>query len=74
MPGARAIGYRAKIPIARLPNAAERQVAAVTAAAGMPVSLKIEGFTKMMYAIVRNVVRPARISVRKVVPRPSKSK
>src|SRR5438045_3604617 len=48
----------------RLPTAAEMQVAAVTAASGMPLSWRIDGFTKMMYAIVMKVVNPARISVR----------
>ena len=49
------------------PKAAQRQVAMVTAAMGIPVSARIEGFTKMMYAIVINVVSPARISVRQSV-------
>src|SRR5215467_9230053 len=58
----------------RLPNAAERHVAAVTAVNGMPASCRMEGLTKTMYAIVMNVVSPARISVRHVVLRAAKSK
>src|SRR4051812_23168256 len=68
MPGARAIGYFAKPPIRKLPNAAERHVAAVTAASGIPASARIDGFTKMMYAIVVKVVIPANISVRQSAP------
>src|SRR4051794_11541119 len=74
MPGASAMGYFANPPIRKLPAAAERQVAAVTAARGMPVSWRIAGFTKMLYAIVMNVVKPARISVFQLAPRPAKSK
>ena len=51
--------------------AADRQVAAATAGTGMPASLRMSGFTKTMYAMVRNVVAPARISVRQVEPRSS---
>ncbi|SOY69582.1 hypothetical protein CBM2589_A90917 [Cupriavidus taiwanensis] len=47
-----------------VPIAAATQVATNTASLGMPASPRIEGLTKMMYAIVRNVVMPARISVR----------
>ena len=68
MPGASAMGYLAKPPIRKLPAAAERHVAAVTAARGMPVSCRMAGLTKTMYAIVMNVVNPARISVRQSAP------
>src|ERR1044072_4203678 len=68
------MGYFAKPPIKKLPIAAERHVAAVVAAAGMPASCRIPGFTKMMYAIVMNVVNPARISVRQLAPSDSNSK
>src|SRR5580658_1209952 len=34
----------------------------------MPVSCRIAGFTKMMYAMVTKVVDPARISVRQLAP------
>ena len=57
------------MPIMKLPNAAEIQVAAVTAARGMPASCRIWGFTRTMYAIVMNVVTPARHSVFQFVPR-----
>ena len=63
MPGASAMGYRANPPIRKLPAAAERQVAAVTAASGMPVSWRMAGLTKTIYAIVMKVVKPARTSV-----------
>src|SRR4051794_21842044 len=53
MPGASAIGYFANPPMRKLPNAAERHVAAVTAPSGIPASARIDGFTKMMYGIVR---------------------
>jgi hypothetical protein len=48
------------------PKAAQRQVLVVTAARGMPVCERMAGFTKMMYAIVMKVVRPARSSERQV--------
>jgi hypothetical protein len=51
------------------PMAADRQVAAATAATGIPAALNMSGFTNTMYAMVRNVVAPARISVRNVDPR-----
>ena len=50
-----------------LAKAEHTHVAATTASCGMPVSLRIDGFTKMMYAIVTNVVNPASISVRQLV-------
>src|SRR5437764_3003360 len=74
MPGASAIGYFANPPIRKLPIAAEIQVAAVTAASGIPASCKIAGFTKTIYAIVMKVVNPARISVRQVALSGLKSK
>src|SRR6187401_162317 len=43
-------------------------VAVSTAPASIPAADNTAGCTKMMYAIVRNVVVPARISVRMVVP------
>jgi hypothetical protein len=67
MPGASAIGYRAKAPIRVVANAAERQVAANTAGTGMPASLRMDGFTNTIYAMVTKVVMPARISVFQVV-------
>jgi hypothetical protein len=56
-------------PIRMQPMAADRQVAAATAGTGIPVWLRIAGFTNTMYAMVRNVVAPARTSVRHVDPR-----
>ncbi len=63
------MGYLANAPISKLPIAAERHVAAVTAGNGIPASCRIEGLTKTMYAIVMKVVKPARISVRQLVSR-----
>ncbi len=57
-----------------LPKAAHKHVAATTAASGIPVSCRIAGFTKMMYAMVMKVVHPARISVRQFVPSARNSK
>src|SRR4051794_22148744 len=68
------MGYLAKPPIRKLPIAAEIHVAAVTAESGMPVSCRIAGFTNTIYAIVMNVVTPARISVRQVALSGLKSK
>ena len=53
-----------------VPTMAARAVAVKTASVGMPWSaraLKIPGFTAKMYAMVRNVVMPAMISVRMLV-------
>ena len=41
---------------------APMHVDVTAAAAGMPAATSSEGLTAMMYAIARNVVRPARIS------------
>ena len=43
-------------------------VARKTAPDGIPVSERMAGFTKMIYAIAKKVVRPAMISVLGVVP------
>ena len=56
------------------PKAAARQVATSTAPASIPVPAKICGFTKMMYAMVRKVVKPATTSRRTVELRCSSSK
>ena len=45
-----------------------RHVAVSTAPASIPAADITVGCTKMMYAIVRNVVTPATTSVRTVVP------
>ncbi len=68
MPGAMPIGQLAISAITSEPSAAARQVATNTALRSMPVDDRMSGFTKMMYDIVRNVVRPATISVLAVVP------
>ncbi|MNI86312.1 hypothetical protein D3C73_1433980 [compost metagenome] len=68
MPGAMPIGQLATSAITSEPSAAARQVATKTASRSMPVDERMSGLTKMMYDIVRNVVRPATISVRAVVP------
>ena len=47
---------------------AAMMVARNTPPHGMPVWLRIWGLTTMMYAMAKNVVRPARISVETVVP------
>ena len=60
--------------MSKLPAAAETQVAAVTAASPIPVSWSTAGLTKMMYAIVIKVVKPARISVLQLVSRALNSK
>src|SRR5450830_110758 len=51
-----------------VPIAAATQVATKTESFGIPASPRMDGLTKMMYAIVRKVVRPASSSVRTVVP------
>jgi hypothetical protein len=66
MPGARAIGAFERKPMRRQEIAAPKQVAAAKAGtlslrAGIP--LKMRGLTKRIYAIVINVVKPARASV-----------
>jgi hypothetical protein len=63
IPGAIAIGALAKTPVAIVAIAVTRQVTAIRAGLSIPACDKIEGFTKMIYAIVRNVVVPAIISV-----------
>ncbi|MNY50135.1 hypothetical protein D3C86_1856180 [compost metagenome] len=68
MPGAMPIGQLAISAITSEPSAAARQVATNTASRSMPVEDRMSGLTKMMYDIVRNVVRPATISVLAVVP------
>ena len=40
--------------------AADKQVAAATAATGIPAALNMSGFTNTMYAMVRNVVAPGK--------------
>ena len=61
--GAKPNGKLATKPIRKQPTAAPKQVAVTKAPASMPVSDKMLGLTAMMYAMVRNVVRPAKSSV-----------
>src|SRR5690606_20869809 len=68
MPGAMPMGQLATSAMISDPSAAARQVATNTALRSMPVEDRMSGLTKMMYDIVRNVVRPATISVRALVP------
>ena len=57
IPGASASGRFASTPIRMEPNAAHTHVAMVTAPSDMPVLRQdLPGLTKMMYAIVTNVV------------------
>jgi hypothetical protein len=48
-----------------VPEKARTIVATIEAANGIPATLRIFGFTTMIYAIVANVVSPAIISVLK---------
>jgi hypothetical protein len=49
-------------------RALARHVAVMRAPKGIPAFCRIPGFTKIMYAMVINVVIPARTSVRTSVP------
>ena len=68
-PGARATGRFATKAITRVAIAAERAVAVNTLPQAIPEAERISGFTARMYAIARNVVTPATISLPTVVPR-----
>ena len=69
MPEAQASGRFENTPIAIVITAAPRQVA-VTAAVGLiPAADRMLGLTMMMYAMAKNVVRPARTSVAALEPR-----
>src|SRR5688572_3123729 len=74
MPGASAIGKFAPSPIRSVQNAAAAAVAEAAASNGMPADARIDGLANRMYAIVRNVATPPRISRAVVVPRPWRSK
>ena len=69
MPEAQASGRLEKTPIAMVMMPAPRQVAVTAAASGMPAAERMLGLTTMMYAMARNVVRPARTSVAEFEPR-----
>ena len=63
IPDASANGKSAISPIMKHPKAADKQVAVTNAPAGIPVADSILGLTAIIYAIVKNVVTPANISL-----------
>ena len=68
IPGASANGRFAHRPITTQPTNAAIAVANNASSKGIPATDSIAGFTRRMYAIVRNVVTPARISEAAVTP------
>ena len=66
--GAIAKGRLAYNPIRKVPKDALTIVATIDAPKGIPAASRIFGLTTMMYAIVTNVVKPARISCLIVEP------
>ena len=81
-PGAIAYARLVNAPIAIVMTPATRQVEVRTASngspwparPGTPANPRIAGFTKMMYDITMNVVRPATVSRARVVPFSAKRK
>ena len=67
IPGAKATGQLAKKPIKRQAIKEARIVATKTESKSIPVSDKMAGLTTIIYAIVRNVAKPAKISFLKDV-------
>ena len=67
IPGASTTGRLAVRAIIKVAIAADNAVAVNTLPGFKPASLRISGLTARMYAIARNVVNPAIISVRTVV-------
>ena len=68
IPGAMAMGAFADNPTIIVARALTMQVTAINASLSIPVlSLRMSGLVKMIYAIVRNVVRPATHSILKLV-------
>ena len=67
MPGASATGRLASTAIIKVAIAADNAVAVNTLPGFKPASLKMSGLTARIYAIARNVVNPAMISVRTFV-------
>jgi len=63
IPGAIAIGVLDINPVAIVANPAAIHVTAISAFLSIPVLDRISGCANMMYAIVKNVVAPARTSV-----------
>ena len=74
MPGARPKGSLPYIAIATQPTIAARAVEVNTAPSGMFNSLKMLGLTARMYDMVRKIVIPAIISVRRLCCFESKPK
>jgi len=67
IPGATRIGLRAYRPIMRVLKKETRTVAVSTPEKGMPVWLRMAGFTTIIYEVARKEDIPARISVERVV-------
>ena len=63
------MGRFANRPIATVMMAAPKQVAVSAALNGIPAASIIAGFTAMMYAMARNVVRPPITSLETALPR-----
>ena len=74
MPDASATGKFATTPIMIEQIAAAAAVAATAGPTGTPAAERIVGLANRMYAIVRNVVTPPRISAGAVEPREPRSK
>ena len=68
MPGATATGQPAYRPIINVPMTVAMMVATNPAAKSIPASDKMPGLTAMINDIVRNVEKPAMISVFTFVP------
>src|SRR5215475_1858400 len=67
IPGATRTGLRAYRPIMRVLKNETRTVAVSTPEKGMPVWLRIDGFTTIIYDVARKEDIPARISVERGV-------
>ena len=74
MYGAIANGRLAYRPITSVPTTAVITVATIEGPSGMPAAFRMAGLTAIMYDIVTNVVTPASISRRNVVPAASSPK
>ena len=68
IPGANPNGAFAQTPEINVPNAVAKQVTVIRAPLSIPVKLKIEGFTNIMYAIAKKVVSPPMTSFLTFVP------
>jgi hypothetical protein len=74
MPGASATGHFAHHPMMEQPTTAAKIVATNTAPKSMSALDRILGLTTIIYAIVKKVAIPAKISVRNELPFASISK